>query len=388
MKINHATVYAMRLPLVEGFAHSLSERSHSDSVIVRVTAENGATGYGEGMPRSYVTGEEVESTVDFIHRGIWPSIRRIALPDSIDAARGLEQFGAIAEALDSAGSQHDVVASNSARCAVEMALFDLALKRSGVSLAALVPPVRNQIVYCGVLPTGTAELAERHARYAKLLGATHLKVKVGALDVTAERERLDVIRGVVGPDVALSIDANGAYTVADAIAVLRALTPVGIVGAEQPVPRGEPAELASVRRETTIPIIADESICTLDDARLLADAGACDAFSIRISKCGGVGPSLEIAHLAAERGIGIKIGCHVGETALLSAAGRHVAAHVPQVIAVEGSFGTMLLQEDISTEPVQFGHGGRASLLRRPGFGVEVHLPTVERHASRTVSLV
>ena len=388
MKITRATAYAMRLPLVEGFAHSLSERSHSDSVIVRVTTEDGFEGYGEGMPRSYVTGEHVTATVDFIHDVIWPLIRGVALPGSIDPAGGLDQFGAIEEALDSAGSQNDVVASNSARCAVEMAIIDAALKQSGISLAALLPPVRTQVAYCGVLPTGSLELAERHARYAKTLGARHLKVKVGALDVARECERVEVIRGVVGPDVALSIDANCAYTVDEAIGVLRALAPVGIVGAEQPIPRGDPSDLARVRRETTIPIIADESMCTLDDARLLADAAACDAFSIRISKCGGIGPSLAIASLAAERGIDVKIGCHVGETALLSAAGRHLAAHLPHVMSVEGSFGTMLLREDISTEPVRFGHGGNAPLLRRPGLGVDVHLPTVERHASRTVSLV
>ncbi len=78
----------------------------------------------------------------------------------------------------------------------------------------------------------------------------------------------------------------------------------------------------------------------------------------------------------------------MGETAILSAAGRHLAAWLPDVAFVEGSYGTLLLSEDVSVEPVRFGHGGRAPLLPGPGLGVEVVEGRLQRYTERVVELL
>jgi muconate cycloisomerase len=388
VRVEHGTVAALRLPLVEEFAHALSERDHSDSIVVEMIADDDTTGYGEGIPRDYVTGESVDAAIDHVAEVLWPCVRGLTLPRPLDPTEGVGALRALTDALPIRSSVDGlVVAWNAARCAVELALIDACTRASSVSVGQLLPPVRDHVVYCGVMPTGSVELAERHARFAKLMGAKFVKVKVGADDVEHDRRRLRAIRGVLGPEVSLTVDANAGYSVDQAIMALREFEQLDISGVEQPVPRGDPDELAAVRRESQIPIIVDESLVTLEDAHRLVEAGACDVFSIRISKCGGIVPSMEIAEFADAHGVAIKIGCHVGESALLSAAGRHLAAHLPHLTSVEGSFGTMLLAEDISQMPIHFGHGGRAPLLRRPGLGVDVDPGAIARHTHRAVRM-
>jgi muconate cycloisomerase len=127
--------------------------------------------------------------------------------------------------------------------------------------------------------------------------------------------------------------------------------------------------------------MVDESLVTVTDADALIAAQAADFFNIRVSKCGGLGPSLTIAARAAAAGLGVQIGSQVGETAILAAAGRHLAAALPDVAFVEGSFGTMLLVEDVATDSVRFGHRGEAPLLTGPGLGIRVVEERLRRYA-------
>ena len=83
----------------------------------------------------------------------------------------------------------------------------------------------------------------------------------------------------------------------------------------------------------------------------------------------------------------MQIGCQVGETAILSAAGRHVAAFLEDLEFLEGSFGNLLLAEDVSRDGVNFGYGGRAPILRGTGLGIEVRDEILEKYAHSIVNL-
>jgi muconate cycloisomerase len=133
--------------------------------------------------------------------------------------------------------------------------------------------------------------------------------------------------------------------------------------------------------------MADESLVTLEQARQLIEQGACDYFNIRLSKCGGVTGSLAIAKLAQDAGVKIQVGAQVGETAILSAAGRTFAAHLPALTFAEGSFGTWLLTEDVALEDISFGYAGSAPLLRTRGLSVTVKDDTLERFAVEKIEL-
>jgi muconate cycloisomerase len=123
----------------------------------------------------------------------------------------------------------------------------------------------------------------------------------------------------------------------------------------------------------------DESVCGLRDAELAASDGWCDALNVRLSKCGGFIPSLRIAQFAKRHGLGYQLGCQVGETAILSAAGRHFAASVGDLVAVEGSFDRHLVRERLSHEDITFGRGGWAPTLAGSGLGVIINPAAVER---------
>jgi len=102
---------------------------------------------------------------------------------------------------------------------------------------------------------------------------------------------------------------------------------------------------------------------------------------VRISKCGGLARSLSVASSALDAGLGVQVGSQVGETAILSAAGRHLVAALPAVAFAEGSFGTLLLAEDVSVESVRFGHRGDAPILTGAGLGIRVVEERLRRRA-------
>src|SRR5918996_840278 len=211
------------------------------------------------------------------------------------------------------------------------------------------------------------------------LGISQIKVKVGTPDDLA---RLEAVRKVVGDKVDLRADANGAWSADEAVEQLQRLSPFNLQAIEQPVRADDLAGLKHVRDESGISVMADESLVTAEQARRLIELRACDFFNIRISKCGGITRSLAIAQLAPEARIKIKVGAQVGETGILSAAGRTFAAHLPALVFAEGSFGTWLLAEDVTFENVAFGLGGRAPLLQSRGLSVTVKEDVLERLAT------
>jgi muconate cycloisomerase len=134
--------------------------------------------------------------------------------------------------------------------------------------------------------------------------------------------------------------------------------------------------------------MADESVVTFEDAQELIAHKACDYFNLRIAKCGGIVGTLGIANLASQSGVKTQLGCLVGETAVLSAAGRHLAAYLPDIEFVEGSYSTWLLEKDISTVPIAFGAEGQAPILAGSGLGISVDRNTMERYAHDILHIV
>ncbi len=381
MRIANAVLYALKIPFVESFSHSTKTRTFSDSIIVRLTSEDGTVGYGEGVPRPYVTGETVETCLDTMKNQLWPAIAQVDYPPITPTQDPLKTMTPIEESLAETKTQ-GVIAWNAARAAFELALLDCLLKHQKISFSTILPPKRQMVVYSGVITSSSTEKAIQIAKYLKLFAVKQIKVKI---DGHNDKERLMAIRETVGPEVSLRVDANGAFEVKQAIGILKEIAEIKLDCIEQPIPRGNSSELAKVKAESPIPIMVDESLVTVQDADELISAKACDFFNLRISKCGGIFRTLEMAKKANDAGIGLQLGSQVGETAILSAAGRHVAAYLDNLEFVEGSYGTMLLTEDISDEKVNFGHGGKAPLLRGEGLGTRVREETLKKYADKVI---
>jgi len=373
VKLVGGAVYALRIPFVEAFRHSAHERRWSDAVVVGVRAEDGTEGFGEGLARPYVTGESPESMVRHLVDELWPAVRDREVP-LFAAADGFADLEDFIPDKHAAG----VVANHASRAALELAIVDCVLRSQRRSITELLPPRRAKVVYSGVITAGSLDGALQHARQMKLIGMTQVKVKVGFAD---DVDRVRALRELFGPAISLRLDVNGAWDVEHAVAALKALAAFDIASVEQPLARGPIAELRRLKDASPIPIMVDESLVTVEDAEALIAARAVDYFNIRVSKCGGLARSLAIASRAAAAGIRLQIGSQVGETAILSAAGRHLAATLPEVTFVEGSFGTLLLTEDISVENVKFGHRGEAPLLRGPGLGVQIVTDRLRHYA-------
>jgi muconate cycloisomerase len=374
--VESITIYQLRIPFHQSFRHALQSREESDAVIVKLTGSDGRTGFGESLPRSYVTGETTESMVAHIREQLAPKIFGASFAPGWETLEYLQAVVPKWTRSDKEGS--NVIAWNAGFCAVELALLDWSLRADHCALADLLPPRRFEIVYSGVIsadaPAEAAALAERMAR----LGLRQIKVKVGTADDFA---RLEAVRNAVGDKVKLRADANGAWSAKEAIENLQRLAKFRLQSIEQPVTPGDLLGMKQVRDESGIPVMADESLVTLEQARKLIESSACDYFNIRLCKCGGIAGSLAIAKLAREAGIEIQVGAQVGETGILSAAGRTFAAQLPALAFTEGSFGTWLLAEDVTIENVAFGFGGRAPLLKTRGLSVTVKENVLERLA-------
>lgn len=392
MKIVEATLWPLQIPFAESFAHSAQSRAASDSIVVRLKAADGTVGYGEVVARPYVTGETVSGCLEFISEVLWPAIAAAdySLPPAIGSleAENLDWLETIAATLPAGNLPPGTgtIAWTAACAGLELALIDCLLKQQQRSLASLLPPKRTTVTYSGAITTGSLETAIKRAKTYQLFGLTQMKVKLLG-DLQADCDRIAAIREAVGSKVTLRMDGNGAYDLDGAIALCRSLDSLKIDAAEQLLPRGDLSAWTALTAASPIAIAVDESLVTVSDARELIAANACHCFNLRIAKCGGLVRSLEMVRIACTAGISLHLGCHVGETAILSAAGRHLAAYLDGLVFVEGSYSTLLLAEDISQESLHFGHGGRANLLRRPGLGIAVQDAVLERYATRRIDL-
>ncbi len=208
-----------------------------------------------------------------------------------------------------------------------------------------------------------------------------VKFKVG---VQLHSGIFEKARTTLGPDVDLRVDANGAWTEAEALKNIAQLEKYGISAVEQPVAKEDFQGLKRVSAHSNIPIIADESVCSLEDAKRLLEMEACHAFNVRISKCGGLLGSLGVIDMAKKGGMRYQIGCQAGETGILSAAGRHLAGWIDNILYLEGSFGTWAIREDIVAEDIRFGKGGYAPPLTGVGLGVNVREESLKRYAKKS----
>ena len=132
----------------------------------------------------------------------------------------------------------------------------------------------------------------------------------------------------------------------------------------------------------------DESLCSRIDGERAIAGQTCDLFNVRLSKCGGFIPSLRLAQYAREQKLGCQLGCQIGESAVLSAAGRHFAASVAGLRYVEGSYDRHLVREALGTEDITFGWGGWAPALAGPGLGIAVDPRALERVTVRKEALL
>jgi L-alanine-DL-glutamate epimerase-like enolase superfamily enzyme/pimeloyl-ACP methyl ester carboxylesterase len=346
----------LRVPLKMTFRHASAARTHGESLWVE--ASRGAhRGYGEGCPRAYVTGETRASVSQWL--GAW---QRPIQSDCVDL-----------DSLRAWATEHatNIDASPSAWCAIECALLDLFARERGQSVEVLLglAPPGGPHVYSAVLGNDenwkTRFLIDQYC----ILGLTDFKVKLGG-DLDADRQTLGSIaeltawHGVTNHRV--RVDANNLWSEKPdcALDYLRALGST-LMGIEEPVRPRDVASHSQLSQGLGVPIILDESLCTMADLERYDDASGRFMANLKVSRVGGVLRALRLVDALRARGWAIIVGAHVGETSVLTRAAMLVAAAAgDRLLAQEGAFGSRLIEREPVRPSLRWGRRGVLDLRR------------------------
>jgi len=330
-----------------------------EGVLVRVRDAEGRRGYGEA-PRPADLGSDA----------VW---RVAAVARACLRGAGETTPAALRAAL--AG-----IDTGPLQTAFEMALYDLAARGAGKSLAALLGPVRRRRVPVNALLecTGAAEAAAR-ATALVARGYPCIKMKLTPAELDGDTARLAAIRGAVGPKVALRLDANAAWTVGEAVRVLPRLAVYGIEYVEQPVP--DIAGLATVRGAVDVALAADECVADVLAVEAIASLGAAEVVVIKPARL-GLQASAAIAATARRHGLDVVV-TSVLDTSIGIAAALHFACTLPGTLRPCGLATGELLAADLVQERL-LPAGGTLMLPSGPGLGVEIG-PSALRGARRRI---
>lgn len=339
MQIESVSLRFLRIPFKHAFEHALKQRTEAESLVVLVRSSAGTTGVGEIVPRPYLTGEILE---EVLHR-IAPERARRCLGRSFSSQSEVVTW--LRQELDKTGRELATLGG------FELAILDLAGKELGFSASDVLGGGGGPELPPGVVigfEIKTPEL-KRYCALLRMSGTRHVKFKVGQPD---DLERLEIVSKMLGSDASLRLDANGAWSANQAIEKLKTIASrFNVESVEQPVGREDLEGLHRVRAETGLKVMADESLCSLEDGHRLIAAEAVDIFNIRIGKCGGLLGSLRLVELARSAGLGVHLGALVGETAVLSRAGELFGRAVPGFACLEGKHqNRLLLEGDIAKE--------------------------------------
>jgi muconate cycloisomerase len=333
-------------------------------VVVAVRTAQGLTGWGEAAPWAPF-GNTAETALAALRHVLVPSVI------GLDAAA----ITAGMQACDAALAGHA-----DAKAALDMALWDIAGKRAGVPVHALLGGrVRAAIPLSFSLadPDFAADLDRATAMFAA--GHRILKLKTGYLDHAEDLRRMAALRADL-PGLDLRVDYNQGLAPFDALRRLRDVERFAPSFIEQPVPRGQEATLAALAGALDTPILADESVASPAEMLRAAREGFADAVSIKLMKCGGLGPARAIDAIAAAAGMP-SYGGTLWEGGIALAAATRLLSTLPNcTLGCEFYMPRYALLRDVCDDPLKAA-SGMVQVPDGPGLGVAVDPAALEEQA-------
>jgi muconate cycloisomerase len=379
--VTELQLFAVDLPFKVEVRHAAASRTTSESLFLRVGLDGGAQGWGESLPRAYVSGERREGAFALLRDSILPALLGRTFQSSSEVHSFLEKCDGQAPTE----WVRPEVPQTAAWCSIDLALLD-AFGRAFGEPASLggQPSAANALRryrYSGVVSAGRGWPYAVSLLKMRAFRFPHVKLKV---EQDGAEQAARTARRLLGRRVDLRVDANMAWDVEEALQAIGELRAVGIQSFEQPIPAGDLAGLSRLVAESAAGVVVDEGLTNRESLQTLISHRACTGANVRISKCGGLVGAYARCREALDAGLMLQVGCQVGESSLLSAAHltllQALAPLTPGVRYAEGCFGRHLLREDPVSPSVQFGYGGRPP--RRPagaGLGVQVDRAMLER---------
>jgi L-Ala-D/L-Glu epimerase len=315
MKITKLECWIHAMPLLEPYSIAYETIGQALNVFLRAETDAGLIGWGCAAPDMEVTSETPEMTAKAFHDVIEPFLR---------GADPFRYTYILAELRRLLPQQPSAIAM------VDLMLYDLMAQKAGEPLYKLLGGYRDCIatsITIGIMPL--AETVERAVGFAKK-GFKVIKLKGGA-EVEADIEKIARIREAAGPALEIRFDANQGYTVAQALDFIRRTEPFRVELLEQPTCKHNEELLREVTAaNTSVPVMADESLMTLKDVFHLTSRSSVDMINIKLAKVGGILEGLHINSVAKSDNVEVMVGC-MDESALGISAGLHFALSRPNI---------------------------------------------------------
>ncbi|MGM8215750.1 dipeptide epimerase [Bacillaceae bacterium W0354] len=355
MNIQSIETFNASVPLTKPFKTALRTVTNAETVYVKVTLENGLTGFGEAPPTHVITGDSLQSisyTINHIFKPLLLNQPIVHLERLMDKVH------------------QSIVRNSSAKAAIDMALYDCFSQLANLPLYQLLGGYEDTIeTDYTVSVNDPLEMAQDAEQYIEN-GFDVLKIKVGKDKIDKDIERIKAIRDRVGLKPTIRLDANQGWSAKDAIYAINKMEQLNlnIELVEQPVKAHDLEGLKQVTDHTNTLIMADESVFSVHDARKVLEMRAADLINIKLMKSGGIHEAMKINKLAETYGVKCMVGSMI-ETKLGITAAAHFAAS--QVNITRFDFDAPLM---LSYDPV---HGGviydknKMSFSNRPGLGVQ-----------------
>ncbi len=343
--------WPVNVPLDDPYLFAIGTYRGLSHTVVRVTTDDGLTGLGEAF--SWRDAEIV--------LGLAPSL----IGQNCDELRGSLDIDATAR---NAYAQFDGVTTERAWAAIEIALWDIAGKAAGKSVAELLGglvrndiPVTEYFAYRITRERTPEEIAMFCAQMVSDYGSTHFEGKVATMPPDEEMRMLQLVRDAIGPDRELRLDANLGWRAETAIGLLPALHELNITGIEEPCGTWE--EAALVRAHTDIPFSAHEP-----DFSTAARLGVPNTLVLSVLSCGGIARTIRTIAKCEAAGLGFWF--YSGELGIATAACLQVAAAVPFV--GRGQSLLRMQADDVVLGGTAVPRNGFVPVPNGPGLGVEL----------------
>ena len=334
-------------------------KGNIEATVVGISDDHGNTGYGY-MPAMLIVGESPATAEALLHTTIAPLLRQVQVDGVQPVMRDID--------LAIGGNVQ-------LKFAVEEALLDLQAKRMQTPLFNLFGGLsRRDVPVMRMLGLKPPKETAAEAQALVERGYRYVKIKIG-LDDKRDIETVKHTRETLGGDIAISVDANQAYTPMHAVKVLSQFRDCNLIVCEQPVRQDDVRGMAFVRKNVNIPIMADEGVTTATDALRLIEADAMDAVSIKVWKMAGYYKSREIASVCSAANVGVHVGSTAGSQ-LMEALQLHFCASIPDLFAGAeiGEF------ESLTDDPASglTVENGTLRVSDRPGLGVDIDISKLQ----------
>lgn len=354
MKITDIRLGMISVPLRVPFKTALRTVNSVEDVVVEIHTDTGNIGYGEAPPTGVITGDTTGAIIGAITDHIKKTL----------VGRDVDDFEDLMIAL-----QKCVLKNTSAKAAVDMALWDLYGQLYKIPFYKMMGGAKKSIVTDITISVNDPDEMAHDAVDAIARGYDCLKVKVGK-EPQKDIDRLSAIRAAVPKSTLIRIDANQGWTPKEAVRILNGMQEKGldIEFVEQPVKGHDFEGLKYVTERSYVPVLADESVFSPEDALKIMQMGAADLVNIKLMKCGGLYNALKIASAAEVYGVECMIGCMLEAKISVNAA-VHLAC-AKQIITKIDLDGPVLCSED----PIIGGAVFNEQLITvsdEPGLGIK-----------------